>query len=292
MIEYPNRIRKLSGLTEGPIGSEQRPKPFSFSTVKNLWTRAHISKQMLAAHLDNASDLASRLTATIDATVAWINEQLGISNLSLCDLGCGPSLYTSRFAQRGARTTGVDFSEHAIEYARSQHDSADYLTDDLPHGVDVITLIYCDLCVLAPADRHHLLCRMREMLNPGGRIILDVFGVGALPETTDLTLEENLMHGFWSPAPYVGIQASFLYPDQNLSLDHFVIIEPGETWQVFHWYQDYTARTIEAELQAAGLHIETMAGDPCGAALTPEPNMIGIIRPRCLNWVSLAPGHP
>lgn len=110
---------------------------------------------MLAAHLDNASDLASRLAATIDATVAWIDEQLGISNLSLCDLGCGLGLYTSRFAQRGARTTGVDFSEDAIEYARSQHDSADYLTDDLPHGVDVITLIYCDLCVLAPADRHH-----------------------------------------------------------------------------------------------------------------------------------------
>ncbi|MEW8167711.1 MAG: methyltransferase domain-containing protein [Candidatus Thiodiazotropha endolucinida] len=30
----------------------------------------------------------------------------------MCDLGCGPGLYTKRFFAQGAEVTGIDFSEY------------------------------------------------------------------------------------------------------------------------------------------------------------------------------------
>ena len=35
------------------------------------------------------------------------------------DFGCGPGLYATRLAQKGAFVTGIDFSENSINYART-----------------------------------------------------------------------------------------------------------------------------------------------------------------------------
>ncbi|MBF0187877.1 MAG: methyltransferase domain-containing protein, partial [Magnetococcales bacterium] len=187
----------------------QRPKPFSQSTVKRLWTRPHIAQQMLQFHLNQETDLASRRFETIERIVQFLDDSLSLSNKSLCDLGCGPGLYAKRFAARGARVTGIDFSAHSLAYAEQDAEQAgrtirylkaDYLLDTLPTGFDVVTLIYCDLCALAPEQRSRLLKRMRRMLNPGGRVVLDVAGMGSyVQKEEDLVMEERLMGGFWAP---------------------------------------------------------------------------------------------
>ena len=203
----------------------QRPKPFSRYTAKELWTRPHLSQQMLSFHLNQETDLASRRFELIDRVVNWIDSQLNLSGKSLCDLGCGPGLYTERFAAMNADVTGVDFSKYTLDYARNQtkqpirYIQADYLSDELPTGFDVITLIYTDLCVLSPDQRKILLGRMRRMLNPDGRIVIDVAGLGLMKSKETVTLiEDKLMAGFWAERDYVGIQKSFLYPEENLSL--------------------------------------------------------------------------
>jgi SAM-dependent methyltransferase len=85
----------------------RRPEPFSRYTVKELWTRPHLAQQMLAYHLSQETDLASRTYDSIDRAVEWIDTQLGLSGKSLCDLGCGPGLYAQRFESKGANVTGV-----------------------------------------------------------------------------------------------------------------------------------------------------------------------------------------
>jgi SAM-dependent methyltransferase len=262
----------------------KRPKPFSRYTVKELWTRPHLARQMLAYHLSQETELASRQIDSIDRVVDWIDAQLHISEKSLCDLGCGPGLYTQRFASRGAKVTGVDFSAHSLNYAKAQDTStnryieADYLSDDLPTGFDVITLIYTDLCVLSPAQRKKLLERMREMLNPGGHIVLDVAGIGSFAKKEEVTvIQDKLMGGFWAADDYVGIQQTILYPEESLSLDRFLIVQPNDTWQIFNWFQHFTPESIEAELQNAGFEIDQMVGDLAGVPLKPESDLIGII---------------
>ena len=265
----------------------QRPEPFSRYTAMELWTRPHLARQMLSFHLNQDTDLASRRLETIDAIVSWIDAQLGLSGQSVCDLGCGPGLYTKRFADLGADVTGVDFSAHSIEYARRKatedhrpisYLTADYLADELPGGFDVITLIYTDYSVLSPSQRARLLIRIAGMLNPGGHLVMDVAAMGSLAAKEECTLiEDRLMSGFWSEGDYVGIQRSFIYPDEDLSVDRYVIIEPDETWQVFNWFQHFTPERLRQELQGAGLAAEGMFGGLRGEPLESDGDSIAVI---------------
>ncbi len=262
----------------------KRPEPFSRSTVKELWTRPHLARQMLNYHLSQETDLASRKHESIDRVVEWIDSQLNLSGKSLCDLGCGPGLYAQRFEARGAQVTGVDFSAHSLDYAKAQgpnsirYVEADYLLDDLPSEFDIVTLIYTDLCVLSPEQRKLLLARMHGMLNPGGQIVLDVAGIGSFEQKDETTLiQDKMMGGFWAAGDYVGIQQSFVYPEECLSLDRYVIVEPGETWQIYNWMQYFTPESAEAELKSAGFEIRQMVGELTGVPLAPKSDFIGVV---------------
>lgn len=265
----------------------QRPMPFSRYTTKELWTRPHLARQMLHFHLNQETELASRPFESIDRVVNWIDTQINLRKKQVCDLGCGPGLYTQRFSDKEAIVTGVDFSAHSLEYANKQtpqeiqYIHADYLIDELPSGFDLVTLIYCDICALSPEQRKILLKRMASMLNPGGQIIIDVAAIHAFSRKKESTsIENNMMEGFWAANDYVGLQRSFVYPEANLSLDRYLIVEAAETWQIFNWFQYFTAEAIKAELNVAGFEITQMAGDLSGEPLTVESNTIGIIAQR------------
>ncbi|MCG7923416.1 MAG: class I SAM-dependent methyltransferase [Candidatus Thiodiazotropha lotti] len=264
------------------------PSPFSRYTAKQLWTKQHLAEQMLEYHLSQETDLASRRVEVIDRVVTWINGQIELSGKTLCDLGCGPGLYTKRFSEHGAQVTGIDFSEYSLNYAKSNSGGvvdylqADYVVDQLPSGFDLITLIYTDLCVLSPEQRSILLRKMRGMLNPGGKIVLDVAGMGLLNGRQEVTLiEDRLMGGFWAAGDYVGIQKSYLYDEQHLVLDRYVIVEPDETWQIYNWFQHYTPQMIETELRNSGFAITELAGDLTGKPLVENSDLMGIIATPC-----------
>ncbi|MCG7904027.1 MAG: class I SAM-dependent methyltransferase [Candidatus Thiodiazotropha weberae] len=265
-----------------------RPSPFSRSTAKQLWTKQHLAEQMLDYHLSQETDLASRRVEVIDRVVTWIDGKIELSGKKLCDLGCGPGLYTKRFSEHGAQVTGIDFSEYSLNYAKSNSGGvvnylqADYVVDQLPTGFDLITLIYTDLCVLSPEQRSILLRKMRGMLNPGGKIVLDVAGMGLLNGRQEVTLiEDRLMGGFWAAGDYVGIQKSYLYDEQHLALDRYVIVEPDETWQIYNWFQHYTPQMIETELRNSGFAITELAGDLTGKPLVENSDLMGIIATPC-----------
>jgi len=264
-----------------------RPKPFSRYTVKDLWTRPHLAQQMLSFHLNQETDLASHRSETIDQVVDWIDSQLRLSGKRVCDLGCGPGLYTQRFSARGAEVTGVDFSAHSLEYAKLKANegghsihylNADYLLDDLPTGFDLITLIYTDYCVLSPEQRSNLLRRMREMLNPDGQIVIDVSGMGTFVNKEEYTcIENHLMDGFWAEGDYVGIRRVFVYPEEHLSLDRYLIVEPNETWEIFNWVQHFTPELLRAELSSADFSVDQMVGELTGGQLRTDSDYIGVI---------------
>ena len=264
-----------------------RPDPYSSMTVKALWTRPHVADQMLAFHLNQDTPLASRPIVMIDEMVDWLDTELGLAGKKICDLGCGPGLYARRFARRGARVTGVDFSRTAIAYAeaqRSDTDSvidylvADYLKDALPSGFDIVTLIYHDYCALSPTDRQALLRRIHAMLKPHGKLVMDVVATGAFRKAGEqLTIEENLMNGFWSDSDYVGIHRTWLYPDLSITLDHFAIVEPDGHWEIFNWMQYFSADRLVRELEQGGFHVRALLGSLSGAALTDGNDEIAVI---------------
>ncbi len=168
----------------------RRPDPFAEYTAAELWTDDHTSSQMLDHHLDPSSDLSSRNAAFIERSAAWIAQRFDLTaGRSVADFGCGPGLYTTRFAAAGADTTGIDFSERSLEHAREQARSGG-LSIDYLHGnyleietdarFDLITLIMCDFCALSPGQRGRLLDTFRAHLEPGGAVLLDVYSLRGL----------------------------------------------------------------------------------------------------------------
>ena len=85
------------------------------------------------------------------------------------------------------------------------------------------------------------------------------------------------MNGFWAEGHYVGIQRTFVYPDEHLSLDRYLIVEPHETWQIFNWFQYYTPDSLQTELRNAGFEVVQMVGELTGMPLRTDGDIIGVI---------------
>ena len=262
----------------------QKPAPFA-PGEPHFWDNPHIATQMLQVHLDPTLDAASRRPEIIARTVAWIVETLGLQpGMDLLDLGCGPGLYTQRFAALGLHVTGMDFSANSLAYAR-QHDPAstylhqNYVTLDHEAAYDVVTLIYGDFCVLEDADRDRLLDAVRRALRPGGAFVLDV--------TTPVHVEQEAFPnewyvapegGFWKPGPHLVLQQRYHYPEADLTLDQYLVIEEDGTLSVYHnWLHHYTPPTLIPVLEARGFTVAATHGDLTGAPYTPDSRWLGVI---------------
>ena len=76
---------------------------------RNMWDDPHISKQMLAAHLDEGFDSATRKMGFVKESVGWIACTLPPARYKrLLDLGCGPGIYAELFCRNGYEVTGVE----------------------------------------------------------------------------------------------------------------------------------------------------------------------------------------
>ena len=243
----------------------RRPDVFSVYTADVLWTRPHLADQMLKTHLNQETPLASRPLVAVDRVVTWLDDRVHLKGKAVCDLGCGPGLYAQRYARHGATVRGLDFSANSIEYAKTRASQkgvsvtyvvADYLTDPLPQDQDLITMIYCDLCPLSPAQRQILLGKVGASLRPGGMFVFDVASIKAFEDTTETTrFGHNYMDGFWSQKDYFAFHNTYRYEDENVSLDHFTIIEEKGIWDIYNWMQYYTPKSIEEELDANGFEV-------------------------------------
>jgi SAM-dependent methyltransferase len=255
----------------------QKPKPFEFYTTETLWNDEHISAQMLACHLDENTDLASRNKAFVDRSVDWMVRRFEIGpGKQVCDFGCGPGLYTLRLARTGAAVTGVDFSRRSIAYARQAAEAegaaidyifADYLRYKTEQRFDLITIIFCDFCVLSPVQRMLFLEKVHSLLKPGGAFLFDVSQLAAFEKRSEsASFEHCSQGGFWSAEAYFAFTHFFTYPDEKVSLDQYTIVQPERTWQVFNWLQYYSVASLSDLLRGCGFNlVETyanVAGDP------------------------------
>lgn len=268
---------------------QQKPPVFTRGE-EHFWTDPHIARQMLKFHLDPNEEAASRRPETIDRTVSWIMQALGLQpGERVLDMGCGPGLYTARFTQKGLQVTGVDFSQNSIDYAVEyalQHglDIAyrcqNYLQLDDDSQFDAILLIYGDFCPLSPQQRVRLLANVRRALTPGGRFVLDV----TTPRARQRAGLKNHWYisqgGFWKPGPHLVLEQGFAYND-DIYLDQYIVVENDGKVSVYrNWFQDFTAEKIRAELEVNDFIVESLWGDLTGAPYQEESDWIGIIARR------------
>ncbi|PMH44899.1 hypothetical protein BCU68_12210 [Vibrio sp. 10N.286.49.B3] len=247
------------------VNIHEKPSPFSKYTAKQLWTEPHLANQMLQAHLSQETPMASRPLIAIERVVNWLNSKFELNGKSVCDLGCGPGLYAEKYAALGAKVVGLDFSKNSIEFAiKSAKDKkldicyqeANYLEDKLPKQQDLISLIYCDLCALSLQQRQHLYRQIHESLQADGTFVFDVFSSEAFHAFDEKSaFGPYYMGNFWSEEYHYVFHNAFSYQDEQISLDHYTIIEENRTWDVYNWLQYFTHQSIQNELKANGFEV-------------------------------------
>lgn len=265
-----------------------RPEPFQFYTAEDLWTDDHTSAQMLECHLNPHIDLSSRNHAFIDKSVEWIAEHFGVGERSdIADFGCGPGLYANRLAELGAFVTGIDFSPRSLAYAKRKAEceglnvnyiTKNYLEFQTEERFDLILMIFCDYCALAPDQRHTLLKKFRKFLKPDGQILLDVHSAAAFADFKEFTsFERNQLNGFWSADEYYGFQISFKYEEERVRLDKYTIVEPQRVRTVYNWLQYFDLESLTLEFEAAGLSIRDRFSDVAGRQYSIDGPEIAIV---------------
>lgn len=102
-----------------------------------------------------------------------------LKGLKVAEVGCGRGDFSVHLAKQGAKVTGVDFSEKAIEYARkkaSHHgQQVDFQVSDaqaLTLGTDQFDVVFSCECIEHVPDPTRALREMFRILKPAGTLIL------------------------------------------------------------------------------------------------------------------------
>ncbi len=285
-----SQLRLLS--TEGELQVEKlinlSERPPLFSQGAPFWDDPHLSEQLLAAHLDQQSDAASRRIPTVVGTVKWIAAQAGkklVSGGRLLDLGCGPGLYAQRFARLGARVVGVDISSNSLKYARRQarkenlnieYICCDYTSLEVNRRFDIICLIYCDFGALSDIKRDMLMEKIEKFLVPGGYFFFDVHTPKNRRHLDESSWEVR-PEGFWHPGKHLLLTKQFEY-DGGIFLDQYVVLDEKSQATVYRiWERTYSPRSIATLIREHGLQVDGIFGDLQGTRLTKNSECMGVV---------------
>ena len=265
-----------------------RPAPFQFYTADELWTNEHTSKQMLEYHLDDHVDLSSRNKEFIEQSVKWIISKFEIDKTTeIADFGCGPGLYTTRLAERGARVTGIDFSQNSLNYAKQvaankglsiNYILSNYLEFETTDRFDLIMMIMCDFCVLSPAQRKKMLSKFNLLLKPEGSVLLDVYSLNSFNQKEESAIYElNQLNGFWSPEDYYGFVNTFKYEKEKVTLDKYTIIEKSRKREVYNWLQYFSEDSLKNEFGENGFKTIELYSNVAGKNFSSESTEFAIV---------------
>jgi SAM-dependent methyltransferase len=263
------------------------PQPWS-EGEKIPWNEPGFSQRMLAEHLTQAHDMASRRFETIERHVAWIHHLLSGKPSNILDLGCGPGLYAGRLTRLGHHLTGIDFSPASIAYARreaeAQNLTCNYIEGDLrqvefPDGNQLVMFIFGEFNVFTSTDARLILQKAHLALLPGGLLLLE-------PHTYELV--EQIGHnqpswsshtsGLFSDQPHLMLNESFWDADQHISTERYYIIDTasGNVTRYAASMQAYTQDQYASLLTDSGFTNITFHPGLTGEAASPQPGLLAI----------------
>lgn len=257
------------------------PAPWC-SGEKIPWNDPGFSARMLANHLSQEHDWASRRFAVIERQVEWINRQLAGKGRIL-DLGCGPGFYTHRLAKAGHDCVGVDFSPASIDYAKrraaEEGMAIEYALEDVrtyqPCGrFDLVMMLFSEFNVFTEQDARRILAKASRVLNDGGMLLIEastfetVRAQGRLPATW-----EALESGLFSERPHLYLQEHFWEESSATATTRYTVIdalsaEVAEYGASVKAYADEQYEKMMTQAEFGGIRVLSPKEWPAGEEFT------------------------
>jgi SAM-dependent methyltransferase len=275
----------LEQLLTDILKADQKPPLFE-PGEPHFWDDPYISQSMLKAHLDPGHDLASRKPKTIAKTVEHLLKSGIIKpGFRILDLGCGPGLYAERFSRAGVTVVGLDFSQRSLDYAVQQaqkfglaieYRCQSFLTMDYTAEFDAVLQVYGELNVFSDEKRDLLLSKIHQALKRDGLLIFDL-------TTRKLRAKFGLRNGwqacdggFWRPGPHLVLGQGFDYPEADVWLDQYLVIDEQGCHIYRNWFHDYSLETIKLVLEQAGFAVVRCWGDLTGSEYSGDGEWIAL----------------
>ena len=201
------------------------------------WNDPDFSRRMLAEHLSQDHELASRSNSWLGRQVAWIHENLLQGRPSrILDLGCGPGLYMNRLVPLGHGGRGIDFGPASIDYARAhapEPSACDFVLGDIRDGgfggpYDLVMILFGELNVFSPAEAARIVQGARASLSVGGRVIIELQTPEAVEQAGRAApQQQSAQMGLFSDQPYRCSTTSQWLADQQVAIQTFEVEVEG-----------------------------------------------------------------
>jgi SAM-dependent methyltransferase len=200
------------------------------------WHEPGFSARMLAEHLSQDHDAASRRATTIAHQIDWIHRSvLGGQPTRVLDLGCGPGLYTSRLASLGHTCVGIDYSPASIAHARAEataqqlacrYDHADIRAADYGTGFGLALLIFGEFNVFSRPDATRILANVHAALADGGLLVMEPHTYEAVRRMGEPTTAwYTSAQGLFSATPHLVLREHFWDTATNAATIRYFIAE-------------------------------------------------------------------
>ncbi len=233
---------------------QRSPAPVPWAEGDNIpWHEEAFSARILAEHLSQSHDLASRLGATIGEHVRWIHsELLGGQPSRILDLGCGPGLYTSRLAKLGHDCVGIDYSPASIRYAKDQAKQenlrCEYMLQDMRlaefgDGFGLVMLIFGEFNIFRASDAKAILEKAHAALAAGGLLLLEPHTLAAVEKIGKQPRSwYSTESGLFSENPHFCLQENSWDSESQTATTRYFIIDAasGEVTRHAASYQGYS----------------------------------------------------
>ena len=226
------------------------------------WDEPGFSRRMLAEHLSQEHDLASRRLETVDAQVKWIHERICCNEPKrLLDLACGPGFYLKGFTDLGHTCKGIDFSPASVEYAGDHLPETcpvvlgDLRTADFGGGFDVATMIFGEFNVFSPGECASVLRKAYDALVSGGTLLIEPQAFEAVERTGRAPNSwYKADSGLFSGKPHLCLTESCWIEEQAAALQvfHIVDTDTGFVEQYRNTTKAWTDEEIRSLLSEAG----------------------------------------
>jgi SAM-dependent methyltransferase len=244
------------------------------------WHDPAFSARMLAEHLSQEHDAASRRATTIDRQVAWLHETvLDGRPTMLLDLGCGPGLYAARLARLGHRCVGIDYSPAAIAHARAEADAqgltcryrqADIRDADYGTGFGLALLIFGEFNVFPRPVAARILAKLHAALADDGILVLEPHTFEAVRRIGEgVPVWYTRERGLFAATPHLVLAEHFWHAPAAAATTRYYIVDAaaGTVTRHAQSFQAYTEDDYRDLLASCGFAQITFH-----PALTGEPD--------------------